>query len=164
MVASDEPRTRTDGPSDALARAERLCRTRGARLTPQRRRVYELLVRAGEPLTAYELLRRLAGDGGNPAPPTVYRALDFLQAHGLVHRLASRNRFVACDHPEHGAHSGVFLVCGCCGHALEWSDTEVARVVARTARAAGFQVGDDVLPEVEGLCPRCARSEEVADD
>ncbi len=164
MVASEEPRTRTDAPSRALERAERLCQARAARLTPQRRRVYELLVNAGEPLTAYELLRQLAGDGGNPAPPTVYRALEFLQAHGLVHRLASRNRFVACDHPEHGAHGGVFLVCGRCGHALEWSDAEVARVVARTARAAGFQVGDDVLPEVEGLCPRCAPAEEAADD
>jgi Fur family zinc uptake transcriptional regulator len=164
MATNDDQRTRSDAPSDALARAERLCQARGARLTPQRRRVYELLVGAGEPLTAYELLRRLGGDGGNPAPPTVYRALDFLQAHGLVHRLASRNRFVACDHPEHGDHGGVFLVCGRCGHALEWSDAEVARVVVRTARAAGFRVGDDVLPEVEGLCPRCAPAMDAADD
>ncbi|MEX1080814.1 MAG: Fur family transcriptional regulator [Halofilum sp. (in: g-proteobacteria)] len=143
------------GPDGALERAERLCRARGARLTPQRRRVYELLIGADGPLTAYELLRRLAGDGGNPAPPTVYRALEFLQAHGLVHRLASHNRYVACDHPGHGAHGGVFLVCERCGHALEWSDEDVARVLTHSARAAGFQVGEDVLPEVEGLCPGC---------
>lgn len=124
----------------ALARAERLCRARGARFTPQRRRVYELVVTAGE-----------------PAPPTVYRALEFLQAHGLVHRLASQNRFVACDHPETGSHGGVFLVCGRCGRALEWSDARVARAVVRSAREAGFHLGDDVLPEVEGVCPDCSR-------
>lgn len=140
----------------ALTRAERLCRARGARLTPQRRRVYELVVAAGEPVTAYGLLRRLAADGGNPAPPTVYRALEFLQAHGLVHRLASQSRFVACDHPETGAHGGVFLVCGRCGHALERSDARVARAVARSAREAGFRIGDDVLPEIEGVCPDCS--------
>lgn len=144
-----------ESPDGAIARAKRLCGARGARLTARRQRVYELLIGAGEPVTAYELLRRLADDGGNPAPPTVYRALDFLQAHGLVHRLASHNRFVACDHPEGGAHGGVFLVCGRCGHTREYSDPRVARALARSAHEAGFEVGDDVLPEVEALCSDC---------
>ena len=142
-------------PAAGLAQAERVCRARGARFTAQRRRVYELIVRAGEPVTAYELLHRLSDDGGTPAPPTVYRALEFLQAHGLVHRLASQSRFVACDHPETGAHGGVFLVCACCGRALEWQDERVARAVARSAREAGFELGEEVLPEVEGVCGDC---------
>jgi Fur family zinc uptake transcriptional regulator len=142
-------------PAAAGERAERLCRARGARLTAQRRRVYELVVAAGEPVTAYELLRRLAADGGNPAPPTVYRALEFLQAHGLVHRLASHSRFVACDHPEDGSHGGLFFVCQRCGNALEWNDARVARAVLRSAREAGFRVAGEVLPEVEGTCPEC---------
>ena len=145
-----------DAPVAAVERAERLCRARGARLTPQRRRVYELLVAAGAPVTAYALLHRLAADGGNPAPPTVYRALDFLQAHGLVHRLASHNRFVACDHPGDGAHAGVFFVCSRCGRALEWDDRRVARAVIRSAREAGYRLEGAVLPEVEGVCPGCA--------
>lgn len=139
----------------ALARAEQVCRARGARFTPQRRRVYELIVAAGVPLTAYELLGRLAGDGGKPAPPTVYRALDFLQAHGLVHRLASQSRFVACDHPGDDSHGGLFLVCSHCGRALEWSDAAVARSVTQAAQRAGYRIEHDVLPEVEGVCPDC---------
>lgn len=142
-------------PEAAIERAERVCRSRGARLTSQRRCVYELIVRAGEPVTAYELLHRMGGEGGHPAPPTVYRALDFLQAHGLVHRLASQSRFVACDHPETGAHGGVFLVCDRCGRALEWQDERVARAVTRSAREAGFELGEEVLPEVEGTCGDC---------
>ena len=145
-------------PDAALERAERVCRSRGARFTEQRRRVYELIVRAGEPVTAYELLHRMGADGSHPAPPTVYRALDFLQAHGLVHRLASQSRFVACDHPENGAHGGVFLVCGRCGQAVEWQDERVARAVARSAREAGFRLGGEVLPEVEGTCGDCRDS------
>jgi len=146
---------RTGNTARALHRAESLCRARGARLTPRRRRVYELVVAAGEPVTAYELLRQLAGDGGNPAPPTVYRALEFLQAHGLVHRLASQSRFIACEHPEAGGHGGVFLVCERCGRAVEWSDGRVARAVARSASEAGFRLEGDVLPEVSGLCADC---------
>ena len=141
-------------PTAALQRAEALCRERGARFTPLRRRVFELVVEAGQPLTAYELLGRLAGDGGNPAPPTVYRALEFLQAHGLVHRLASQNRWVACDHPA-DPHGGLFLVCRECGQALEWADERVARVLCASAREAGFRLPAEVLPEVEGVCGKC---------
>jgi len=115
----------------ALARAEAVCRARGARFTAQRRRVYELMVRAGGPVTAYELLAEMSADGGNPAPPTVYRALEFLQAHGLVHRLASQSRFVACEHPEHSHHGGLFLVCSHCGR----PGRRAGRLPARGGRA-----------------------------
>lgn len=139
----------------AVTRAEAVCRARGARFTPQRQRVYELVVAAAAPVTAYELLSAMAADGGKPAPPTVYRALEFLQAHGLVHRLASQSRFVACDHPEDERHGGLFLVCSHCGRALEWNDTQVAESVTRAAQRAGYRLEDDVLPEVEGVCPDC---------
>lgn len=139
----------------ALQRAESVCRARGARFTPQRRRVYELIVGADAPVTAYELLSALAADGGRPAPPTIYRALEFLQAHGLVHRLASQSRFVACEHPGDGHHGGLFLVCSHCGKALEWDDAQVARSVTQAARRAGYRLEDEVLPEVEGVCPDC---------
>jgi len=147
---SEQPRLQR-----AMTRAEAVCKARGARFTEQRRRVYELMVRAGGPVTAYELLAEMAADGGNPAPPTVYRALDFLQAHGLVHRLASQSRFVACDHPEHDHHGGLFLVCSHCGRALEWDDASVAEAVAHAAARAGYRLEEDVLPEVQGLCPHC---------
>lgn len=137
-----------------LRRAEAVCREHGARFTPLRRRVFEFIVDAGRPMTAYELLARLAADGGNPAPPTVYRALEFLQAHGLIHRLASQSRWVMCDHPE-DPHGGLFLVCSSCGRAVEWTDREVSRVVHSSANAAGFRIGSEVLPEIEGVCGEC---------
>lgn len=138
----------------ALRRAETVCRAHGARFTPLRRRVFELLVEYGRPVTAYELLARLAADGGNPAPPTVYRALEFLQLHSLVHRLASQSRWVACDHPD-DPHGGIFLVCERCGQAVEWVDEGLARAVTQSAGEAGFRLGNEVLPEVEGVCGDC---------
>ena len=139
----------------ALAAAQDICARDRAQLTQTRRRVLELIWAHRRPVGAYEVLEALSAERGRVAPPTVYRALDFLQAHGLVHRLASQSRFVACDHPENGGHGGVFLVCDRCGQAVEWQDERVARAVARSAREAGFRLGAEVLPEVEGTCGDC---------
>src|SRR5690606_10698879 len=81
--------------SDALAAAEQVCERSGARLTPVRRGVLGLVWQSHRPMGAYDLLDTLAReDDRRPAPPTVYRALDFLQEHGLVHRIASLNAFI----------------------------------------------------------------------
>ena len=81
--------------SAAIAHAEVLCAARAQRLTPMRRHVLEALLDSHRPLGAYEIIERL-GRHGRPAPITVYRALDFLRDNGLVHRIESRNAFVAC--------------------------------------------------------------------
>src|SRR5277367_4850296 len=70
---------------EAIAAADRVCVASGARLTDLRRQVLELVWRSHQPVGAYEILERLAADSGRrAAPPTVYRALDFLLEQGLV--------------------------------------------------------------------------------
>jgi Fur family zinc uptake transcriptional regulator len=122
--------------TQAMATAARLCTERGARLTPLRRRVLELIWRGHAPakhapVRAYDLLARLSDKGARAAPPTVYRALEFLLAHGLIHRIESLNAYVGCMHPE-GAHGGQFLICEDCGAAAEVHDP----------RAVGCHCGD----------------------
>lgn len=85
--------------NQALDDARHICQQHNARLTPTRQRVLELIWQSHRPLGAYDVLAQLAAEGQNAAPPTVYRALDFLQQHGLVHRIASLNAFVGCAHP-----------------------------------------------------------------
>ncbi len=170
----------------ALATAARLCAARGARLTPLRRRVLELVWRGHAPVGAYDLLARLSNSRGSAnskgtansrgtagergtaretrpaAPPTVYRALKFLLAQGLIHRIESLNAYVGCmnptGHPE-GAHGGQFLICGDCGAAAEVHDPRVDAAVARRARELGFAVRRKTI-EVEGVCPPCQRRQE----
>ena len=77
--------------NQALDDARHICQQHNARLTPTRQRVLELIWQSHRPLGAYDVLAQLAAEGQNAAPPTVYRALDFLQQHGLVHRIASLN-------------------------------------------------------------------------
>jgi Fur family zinc uptake transcriptional regulator len=138
---------------EALATAARLCAERGARLTPLRQRVLELVWRGHAPVRAYDLLARLSKKSTAAAPPTVYRALDFLLDQGLIHRIESLNAYVGCMHPE-GAHGGQFLICSDCGAAAEVHDPRVDAAVARRAKELGFAVRRKTI-EVEGICPPC---------
>ena len=141
---------------------EGACRERGLRLTPIRARVLGLIADAGKPLKAYDLLERIAQDSrdgegvGAAAPPTVYRALDFLLANGFIHKLESVNAFVACHHPSTAQHSVPFLICERCHSAVELEDAEVVAALEARARALGFVPQAQTL-EVHGLCARCSR-------
>jgi Fur family zinc uptake transcriptional regulator len=138
----------------ALAEATRLCAERGARLTDQRRRVLELVWSSHEPIGAYDILARLADEGRRAQPPVVYRALDFLMAEGLVHRLASLNAYVGCALPAR-PHVGQFLICRACGIAAEIADARVTRALHASAGRLGFAISK-VAIEVAGHCARCA--------
>jgi len=138
---------------DALAAAELSCQAQGARLTPIRRRVLELVWVSHEPVGAYGLLDRLAAEGVKAVPPTVYRALDFLLEHGLVHRLERLNAYVGCAH-RRGPHAAQFLICTGCGRVAELDDPAIGAALAGGAKRHGFTIARQTV-EVEGLCPDC---------
>ncbi|MBI1732620.1 MAG: transcriptional repressor [Gammaproteobacteria bacterium] len=152
------PFPRTDHRHDrcrtaALSHAEHSCAARGTRLTDLRRRVLGLVWGSHGPVKAYEILRRLRGGPGCGAPPTVYRALDFLCREGLVHRIESLNAFVGCGAPGHVS-SVQFLICRRCGTAAEIADAGVTRRLGRRASELDFAV-DVQTVEIRGLCRRC---------
>ena len=116
--------------ADALQHAERVCARRSQKFTPIRRQVLEALLSSHRPLGAYEIIEELAKSNSRPAPITVYRALDFLMENGLVHRIESRNAFLACAHDHDEAAMVAFLICERCG----WS----ARSRRRPSRKASM--------------------------
>jgi len=144
--------------AEAMAHAEALCAARGQRLTPLRRQVLETLAESHRTLGAYEIMERMAGEGPRPAPITVYRALDFLVENGLVHRIESRNAFLACigDHPAGGG-TTVFLICERCGAVGEASSPAVAETLQAAARSVGFTPKARVI-EVTGICRHCGET------
>jgi Fur family zinc uptake transcriptional regulator len=141
---------------DAVARAVMLCEGRGARFTDRRRRVLEIVWRSHGPIGAYDILQLLQAERRSSAPPTVYRALDFLIAHGLVHRLDSLNAYVGCAHPER-RHISEFLICTGCERVAELDDARLRTAVEGSAAAAGFAVRRLTI-ELQGLCPSCAEA------
>ncbi len=138
---------------DALGSAEALCRGRSARLTPQRRHVLELIWTSHAPVGAYTLLDRLRQSGVRAQPPTVYRALDFLVEHGLVHRIESQNAYIGCPRPA-DLHVAQFLLCAKCRATAELDDPGIGAAIAMRAREAGFAVKRATV-EISGLCPNC---------
>jgi Fur family zinc uptake transcriptional regulator len=136
-----------------LHAADELCDERAINLTPLRRQVLELVIRRARPVGAYELLDMLREAGRSSAPPTVYRALEFLLEAGLVHRLPAQNAYMACSHPHHH-HHGLILSCRRCGQALELETPELFGLIEQHAGQQGFSVADDAL-EVSGICPFC---------
>jgi len=137
----------------ALIDATAVCAKHGARLTQLRRRVLEILWQSHRPLGAYEILEVLSSDGRSSAPPTVYRALDFLLENGLVHRIASRNAYVGCSRPGHSA-GGQFLICEACGSAAEVNDAGLEQAIGSTAESADFAASEHTV-EISGRCPNC---------
>ena len=134
----------------ALDSAGELCQQRGARLTVLRRQVLEMVWRSHEPQGAYAILETLRDHGRRAAAPTVYRALDFLLGHGLIHRIESLSAYVGCGDP-HGAHGAQFLICEACGSVAEIDDTAISRRLGSRARGLGFWVRRQTV-EILGLC------------
>ena len=119
----------------------------------------ELLLNAGAPVKAYDLMAAFDEGGAQAKPPTVYRALEFLETVGLVHRIAGINAFIACD--GHAAvHTAAFLICDCCGSAEEF-DPETGSINA-VAEANAFTVRGVTL-EVRGRCRWCANDDTAGD-
>lgn len=147
-----------DGGKAALDAALALCRDEGIALTPSRRRILEILAREGRPLGAYDLIDRVAAiTGKRPAPISVYRALDFLLENHLVHRLASRNAYLACGHGHERQAPIAFLICEVCGDVVESDSHALRGSLKALASEARFSPRAQVM-EVTGLCQACAEA------
>ncbi|MGX5915617.1 zinc uptake transcriptional repressor Zur [Aliidiomarina sp. Khilg15.8] len=140
--------------SNLIARAEKLCQHRGVRLTPARREVFSLLTKQDGAIGAYDLLEQLKQSTPNAKPPTIYRALDFLQAQGFVHKISSSNAYVLCSHFEQ-QHPVQMLICRDCGNVQEIHSDGVHEQFITQAQAQGFQVEQQTV-EALGLCNQCS--------
>lgn len=132
---------------------EAICRRRGGRMTRQRRAVLGKLVEGRRPLSAYELRDLLRPEDASVTPASVYRCLDFLVEHGLVHRLETTRSFIACNHPEH-PHAVQFLICRQCGSVVEAEDKRTEAATERLGHRLGFAL-DQRTVELTGICGTC---------
>lgn len=143
--------------ADALDHAERVCAQRSQKFTPLRRQVLQALLASHRPLGAYEIIEELAKAAARPAPITVYRALEFLMANGLVHRIESRNAYLACAQDHDNAALVAFLICERCGAVGEVPAAPIAESLKTAASASGFAPKLSVV-EITGICAHCQQA------
>lgn len=134
----------------ALYAGERICEQQDLRFTPIRRRVLEIIWESHKPAKAYDILDKL-DDASKP--PTVYRALEFLQENGLVHRINSLNAYVGCSHPDRH-HQCYFLICTGCENVFECCNASLSRAIEKTAKNNHFSSTCSSV-EIQGLCEQC---------
>jgi Fur family zinc uptake transcriptional regulator len=145
----------------ALQDAMSWCGKRGARMTMLRCAVLEMLWRSDRPLGAYDLLSRLQAKLGRKlAPPTIYRALEFLSEHRLIARLESLNAYVPCANPE-SPYERLFFVCDQCRTSVEIANPALETLVNKNALSLGFQIARRIM-ELQGTCAACQSTQPSA--
>ncbi len=138
-----------------LDTAAKTCAARGAQFTPQRRAVFRLILEARTPITAYELLNLLRVSHAKATPATIYRAIEFLVANDLIHKVESLSAFIPCIEVAGHGHAAQFYICQRCGNVAERDNMAVLEALAAAAAEIGFRPAN-IIVEVEGLCSACA--------
>lgn len=142
-----------------LKRAAQLCAEQGGKLTVKRGQVLAGLIKSDRALSAYELADQCSDAFGTTLfPMSVYRILEFLQTVGLVHRLKTTNKFIACAHItcNHRHDTPQFLVCKACDRVEEVGIANpLSDAFATTLDSLGFRLMNNQV-ELECLCNDCS--------
>lgn len=138
----------------ALTRAKSLCQEKSVKLTATRESVLTILWQSHRPLGAYQIQDQLSKLLAKPiAPPTVYRAIEFLLDLSLIHRLPSLNAYIGCPFPS-SQHSNLFMICNDCGSVAEMADAVLNEVLQTASNKANFGLQSQSI-ELFGQCPQC---------
>ncbi|AFJ01931.1 Zinc uptake regulation protein ZUR [Methylophaga frappieri] len=147
---------------EILNRAERTCFERGAKLTPKRRKVLEIILTESRPLSAYDIVDSYQQRYFQSIPAmSVYRMLEFLISHNLAHKLTSANKFIACSSigNEQLGQTSQFLICDKCQSVNEINiDHDLFAQLLKDIGDNNFKLIDTQL-ELHGLCENCQVSD-----
>ena len=123
-------------------------------LTKNQQTVLEILESSSEPLKAYTILFDIQKKGIK-SPLQVYRALDKLIEIGKVHKIESRNSYVACKHEGCNAKTSTsFLICENCENVKELIGNNLFSYFSKQSDKNNFQYRKHSL-EIYGLCESC---------
>lgn len=137
-----------------LEQAKQQCMRREARFTPTREQVFRLLAEKQGAIGAYDLLDELKKTDPAAKPATIYRALDFLNQQGFVHKIESINAFVMCHHFGDCNHPVQLLICDECGHVDEIQSNDFYKSLKDMAVDKGFRISHQII-EAHGRCNNC---------
>ena len=116
--------------------------------------VLDIVEKAKGPLKAYSILFNVQKKGIN-APQQIYRALDKLIEAGEIHKIESKNAFVACKNSNcEVSKATAFSICESCEIVDEISDTKLSKYLSKFNNKKGMKFKRFNL-EFFGLCKKC---------
>lgn len=126
------------------------------KLTQLRADVLHILERADKPLKAYNILAELRKVRPKAQPPTVYRVLEFLKLHNVVHEITHQHSYALCqsDCEQHIQHTNILFVCQKCDHVDEACGDKVLKALVPITKKHHFQPNNSTL-ELLGFCQHC---------
>lgn len=116
-------------------------------------RVLKIIAASSKPLGAYEILEELGKVIANPKPPTVYRAIEFWQEQGFIHRIESLNAYVICE-AGHRHTGSQFMICDDCGLVIETHLHELPKSLQKSVTEKTFAPSSWNV-EIHGRCEKC---------
>ena len=117
--------------------------------------IFNLIHKSPEPLKAYTILFNVQKKGIK-APPQVYRVLDKLVEMGKIHKIESKNAFVACRNSDcEISKATAFSICERCEVVDEISDIKLSKYLSNFNHKKGMKFKRFNL-EFFGLCKKCA--------
>ena len=118
--------------------------------------IFDLIDRSPEPLKAYTILYNVQKKGIN-APPQVYRALDKLVEIGKIHKIESRNAFIACQNSScQISKATAFSICESCENVSEISNSKLSKYLSNFSDNSGMKYSKYNL-EFFGFCKKCIK-------
>jgi Fur family zinc uptake transcriptional regulator len=123
-------------------------------LTRNQQIVFDIINKSSEPLKAYTILSNVQKKGIK-APPQVYRALDKLIEMGKIHKIESKNAFVACQNSSCNiSKATAFSICESCEEVTEIDNSKISKYLSSFADKVGMKYKKYNL-EFFGLCKKC---------
>ena len=138
---------------DVIKFAQEYCEEHGFRFTEPRRLTLQVIVESVQPIGAYDIIDAIGKIADKPKPTTVYRAIDFLQQQGFIHKIESLNAFVAC-HAGHNHRGSQFVICNDCGNAEEIHLCNLPADLQKQLKQSGFDMAY-WNTEIHGVCNDC---------
>ena len=135
-------------------RFEEFLKSRGKRVTQQRRMIVEDVFAQHDHFNADELCDVLQKAGRDVSRPTVYRTLNEMVEAGLLRKMTIGSRSVYeldYGYPQHD-----HLYCEKCDKLMEFQSEEIVRIREQVAREFSFRVSGHRFI-VYGICDECQK-------
>ena len=125
-------------------------------LSKNQKIIFDIIDKSGGPMKAYSILFDVQKKGIK-APLQVYRALDKLVEIGKIHKIESRNAFIACQNSScQISNATAFSICESCEKVTEISNPSLSKYLSNIKNKDGMKYNKYNL-EFFGLCKKCKK-------